>query len=94
MKMEAKEGLLMVLILGGGFLSGLMYGDMKAIIEANCPIINRINPSAVITDAFLSLNLYGVGSQYYRSIIYILIVDAVMLTIGLILSGRKSYRSL
>lgn len=94
MKMEAKEGLLMVLILGGGFLSGLMYGDMKAIIEANCPIINRINPSAVITDAFLSLNLYGVGSQYYRSIIYILIVDVVMLTLGLILSGRKSYRSL
>lgn len=94
MKMEAKEGLLMVLILGGGFLSGLMYGDMKGIIEENCPIINRINPSAVITDAFLSLNLYGVGSHYYRSVTYILIVDAVMLTIGIILSRRKSYRSL
>lgn len=94
MKLEAKEGILMAFVLGGGFMSGLMVGDMKIIIEEKCPLFNRINPSAVITDAFLSLNLYGVGKYFYRSIIFILVVDFVMLTVGLILSKKKSYRSL
>ena len=94
MKLEIKEVILMAFILGGGFLSGLMYGDMKMIIEDSFPLFNRINPSAVISDAFLALNLYGPGTQYYRSIIYILVVDAVMLTVGIILSRKKSYRSL
>ena len=93
-KLEIKESILMVVILGGGFLSGLMYQDMKSIIEENCPIINRINPSAVITDAFLSLNLFGVGKMYYRSMLYILILDVVMLLVGVILSRKRSYRSL
>lgn len=94
MKLEIKESILMAFILGGGFLSGLMYGDMKIIIEDSCPLFNRINPSAVISDAFLALNLYGPGIQYYKSIMYILIVDIVMLTVGVILSRKKSYRSL
>ena len=94
MKLEIKEGILMAFVLGGGFLSGLMMGDMKAIIEESFPLFNRINPSAVITDAFLSLNLYGPGSQYFRSLKYMIIVDVIMLTIGLILSGKKSYKSL
>jgi ABC-type multidrug transport system, permease component len=93
-KQEIKEAILMAVYLGGGFLSGLMYSDMKIIIEENCPIINRLNPSAVITDAFLSLNLFGPGKQYYRSIIYIIIIDIIMLTVGLMLSRRKGYKSL
>ncbi|MBO4863148.1 MAG: ABC transporter permease [Eubacterium sp.] len=93
-KAEIKEALMMVVILGGSFLSGLMYGDMKSILEEKCPIVNRINPCAVITDSLLSLNLFGVGKVYYRSMMYILILDVVMLTIGIILSNKRSYKSL
>ena len=93
-RIEIKEALTMAVILGGGFLSGLMYGDMKSILEEKCSIVNRINPCAVITDAFLSLNLYGVGNVYYRSMIYILVLDIVMISIGIILSFKGSYKSL
>ncbi len=93
-RVEIKEALAMVVILGGSFLSGLMFGDMKSILEEKCPLVNRINPCAVITDAFLSLNLYGVGKVYYRSMIYILVIDAVMLLIGLFLARKGSYKSL
>lgn len=89
-----KENILMTIILGGGFLSGLMYGDMKAIIEENCPIINRINPSAVISDAFISLNLFGVGKKYYYSIFYVMILTVIFTAIGLTMSRRKQYASL
>ncbi|MBR6402730.1 MAG: ABC transporter permease [Eubacterium sp.] len=91
---EIKEAMLMLVFLGGGFLSGLMYGDMKIIIEEKCPMFNRINPSAIISDAYMSLNLFGPGKMYHRSMISILVFVVVMLLIGVALSGRKSYKTL
>ena len=75
-------------------MSGLMYPDMKAIIEEKFPLFNRINPSAVLTDTFLSLNLYGVGERYYRTMGVVGIMTAVCLTVGIALSRRKQYASL
>ena len=91
---DKKEAFLMAIFLGGGFMSGLMYGDMKVIIEQKAPWFNRINPSAVITDAFYALNVFGVGPRYYRALMYILITSGVTLLIGCILSRRSSYKSL
>ena len=94
MKPGTKESILMAVTLGGGFLAGLMYGSMKEVIEENCPIINRINPAAVITDAFYAINVYGVGARYYRSLIYILGLSVLFIVVGLVLARRKSYASL
>ena len=91
---DKKEAFQMAIFLGGGFMSGLMYGDMKIIVEQKAPWFNRINPSAVITDAFYALNVFGVGPRYYRALMYILITSGVMLLIGCILSRRSSYKSL
>lgn len=91
---DKKESLLMVVILGGGFMSGLMMQDMKIIIEQKAPWFNRINPSAVITDAFYSLNIFGIGPRYYRSIMYMVILSSVMLITGCLLSRKSSYKSL
>ena len=91
---DKKEAILMVIMLGGGFMSGLMYGDMKMIVEQNFPWFNRINPSAVITDAFYALNVFGVGPRYMRAVLYMVLTSVVMLMIGCILSRRKSYKSL
>lgn len=91
---KVREGIVSIIIIGGGFLSGLMIANMKTLVEMKCPIINRINPSAVITDAFYALNMYGVGERYYRSLIYIISLTVVFIASGLILSRRKSYASL
>ena len=91
---DKKEAILMVIMLGGGFMSGLMYGDMKMIVEQNFPWFNRINPSAVITDAFYALNVFGVGPRYMRSVRYMILTSIVMLIIGCVLSRRRSYKSL
>ena len=34
------------------FLAGLMNSNMKDLVEKHVPIINRINPAALISDAF------------------------------------------
>lgn len=91
---KAKENILVLISIGGGFLAGLMVNVMKAVIETKCPIINRINPSAVITDAFYALNVYGPGARYYRSISYIVLLTVAFIIIGAILSRRKQYASL
>lgn len=91
---KTRENILTAIVVGGGFLSGLMVANMKAIIEVNCPFINRINPSAVISDAFYALNMYGVSDRYYRSIISIVVMTIVFIVAGLIMSRRKSYASL
>ena len=91
---EKKEAILMVIMLGGGFMSGLMYGDMKMIVEQNFPWFNRINPSAVITDAFYALNVFGVGPRYYKAVAYMVLTSAVMLAVGCALSRKTSYKSL
>lgn len=91
---DKKEALLMAILLGGGFLAGLMLGDIKIWIEKTFPLFNRINPSAVITDAFYALNMFGPGPRYYRSLAYIFGLSFVMTVIGLILSRKNSYKSL
>ena len=91
---DKKEAILMVIMLGGGFMSGLMYGDMKMIVEQNFPWFNRINPSAVISDAFYALNVFGVGARYQRSVIYMVGLGILMMLVGCVLSRKTSYKSL
>ena len=91
---DKKEALLMTILLGGGFLAGLMLGDIKIWIEKSFPLFNRINPSAVITDAFYALNMFGPGPRYYRTLGYIFGLSFVMIIIGLFLSRKNSYKSL
>ncbi len=93
-KEDFKNMILLVITVGGGFMSGLMYPDMKAIIEEKFPLFNRINPSAVLTDAFLTLNLYGVGARYYRTMAYVGILTVVFMAVGIAFSRRKQYASL
>ena len=49
----------------GSFLAGMMGGSMKYVIDKNVPIINKINPAAMITDGFYAPLLL----QYIRKIL-------------------------
>ena len=91
---KTRENILTTVVVAGGFLSGLMVANIKSLIEVKCPIINRIKPSAVISDAFYTLNMYGVSDRFYHSIIYIVGLTVVFIVAGLIMSRRKSYASL
>jgi len=39
------------------FLAGLMIGNMKYTIEEHIPLLNRVNPAALISDALFFLNV-------------------------------------
>lgn len=91
---NAKNTILTIITLGGGALSGLYMVQLKAMVETRAPIINRINPMSVITDAFYSLNMFGTGDRFYRSILTMIALTAGLIIIGAILGRRDQYESL
>jgi ABC-2 type transport system permease protein len=76
------------------FLSGLMLGNMKTVIEQNAPIINKINPAALISDLFYCLNIYDDYKRYTEKFVTLLILSVIFTIGGFLLTRRKKYASL
>ena len=95
---KMKEGVKIGVILGVSmvcsFLSGLMNNTMKDLVEKNAPIINRINPAALISDAFYCINVYDDMGRYYRNVITLAIMSVVLVIASFLLIRRESYDSI
>ena len=76
------------------FLSGLMMGTMRMIVEQHIPWLNRINPAALISDAFDCLNVYQDYDRYLEKNVSMLILAVLFVTIGILLTRRRKYASL
>ena len=85
-----KTGIIISIAMLGVFLSGMMGVSMKYIIDKNIPIINKINPAAMITDGFYSLYYYQTLDRYWFNIISLLVFSFILITISIIkLRGQK-----
>lgn len=91
---NAKISISMTVSMTGCFLSGLMIGNMKAVLAEKAPWVNAVNPVAVISDSFYCLNLYSDYRRFSVKIITMLILTAVFTLLGTVLSGRKKYASI
>ena len=90
----AKDGICTSVSLIMSFLSGLMFSNMKDVVEKNAPFINRINPAALITDCFYSLTVFSDMSRYYQSLISLIIISLILLTASILLVRREKYESI
>lgn len=75
------------------FLSGLMVGNMKAILAEKAPWVNEINPAALISDSFYCLDVYSDYDRYIRKSVTLLIICAAFILTGSLLTRRKKYAS-
>ena len=89
-----KTGSLLAITMLGCFLSGMMGITMKYIIDKNIPIINKINPAAMITDGFYSLYYYDTYDRYYFNIASLCIFAIVMIIISYFSLRRQKYDSI
>lgn len=94
MDLGMKMGFSVVLTLFPGFLSGLMFGNMKNIIELHCPIVNRINPAAVLSDAFYCLGIYNDMDRFRRCILILAAMSILLLFSAFLGVRRDSYDSI
>ncbi len=93
-RVELKMGISIAVIMLLCFLSGLMVGNMKAIIAQKMPWFNKINPAAVISDSFYCLNIDSGYDRFIQKIITMLIISVTFTALGVLVTRRKKYASL
>ncbi len=76
------------------FLSGLMVGTMKAVVEKTAPVVNRLNPAALISDLFYCLTVYDDYTRYIKAAVSLIIMGIVFAAAGFMLTRRKKYASI
>lgn len=91
---NTKTGILISLTMLASFLSGMMGITMKYIIDTNIPILNKINPAAMITDGLYSLYYYRTLDRFYFNIISLIIFSIIMLVISYQGLRREKYDSI
>lgn len=76
-----KGAVLIAFIMLSSTLAGMMSIELKYMVEEKLPILAKINPSTLLTDALQSLYYYGISGKFYTNTL-ILFVVGVILTIG------------
>lgn len=76
------------------FLSGLMVSSMRQIVETHIPLLNRINPSAVMADALYSAGTYGIGKRYWFNVLILMIMLILLTAFSGIKLARSNYDSI
>lgn len=76
------------------FLAGMMVAEIKVIIQRFAPIINKLNPVALITDSIYSLYYYDSLSRYANNMIILLAITGLIIFVTLILIRGKKYDNL
>lgn len=94
MSYEFKIGVITTYSILSSFLAGLMIAQIKGAIEKYCPIVNRINPAALISDAIYSMDIYDEPSRFNLDM-FIMIFMAVLFTgVSFLIMRRKRYDSI
>ncbi len=86
----AKMGICVSIGMGLSVMADLVASGIKDTI----PILNRLNPAALISDAFYSLNVYDSYNRYFVDIALLVAIMVVLLTISVQILRRNTYASL
>lgn len=80
--------------LGSCFLSGLMVGGIKQVIEDHAPIVNRLNPASLITDALYSLDVFDNLNRYYLNMAILTALTVILCFAAIMQTRRLKYADL
>ncbi len=89
-----KEGIMLAVNLLCCHFAGLMFGDMLNIMEQHAPWFNRINPAALIANAFHSLAIYNSLEPFFMNVVILLIIGTVLNVFSIAIIRRKKYASI
>lgn len=76
------------------FLAGMMYANMKIIIQNNAPIIGYLNPVNLISDSFYSLYYYSTYTQYFINLLILCGLTVVFSIMTYFVLRRQRYASI
>jgi ABC-2 type transport system permease protein len=92
------EGLKIGILIASGnissFLAGMMQAEIKFIIDTNVPILSKINPASLITDAFYALYYFDTYDRFIENITGIIILSIIFSTGTYIVIRRRKHVSI
>lgn len=91
---EAKIGIVCAVSMGLSVMADLVANGVKDAIEHHAPIINRINPAALIVDSFYSLNVYDTYERFAKDMALLGIIIFALLFVSFLLVRRVRYASI
>ena len=91
LKEALQIGIFLTYSLLGAFLAGLMSTYIKIGIQHNAPIVNKINPAALISDALYSLLVYNTHERYFENMALLSVWAIVLFVLSYIMTRRKTY---
>lgn len=74
-------------------LGDLVGPNVKNYIEHTMPIVNRINPAALIVDSFYALNIYDTYDRYMKNMVTLGSLTILLLVISFLMLRRRRYAS-
>ncbi|MFG6376716.1 MAG: ABC transporter permease [Lachnospiraceae bacterium] len=89
-----KTGIALSVSMLSCFLSGLMVGGLRWLIEFKAPIINRLNPATVLTDALYALNIYDTYERFTGNLLILFIMSVVLCSLSFFMVRRECYEQL
>lgn len=89
-----KIGVLVCVGLIFSAMSDLMISGIKDGIEHTIPVINDINPAALITDSFYALNIYETNERFFGNIICLGTGIVLFTLVSYAMVRRSRYASL
>ncbi len=91
---KVRGAILNVIILGGGFLSGMIIVDIKYVIATKAPVVGYLNPSSLITDAFYCLYYYDGYGKVFQNIFMLCVLTVIFWVITYFEVRRREYASI
>ncbi len=89
-----KIGIMISVSMVMSFLAGLMNADVKNAVDRNVPLLNRINPAALISDALYCLNVYDAPARYIQDMVILSVMCVILLAGTFLIVRRERYGSI
>ena len=91
---DAKTGMGIAMTMFMSFLAGMMAPEIKILVAEHAPIVNKLNPVAVVTDAVYSLYYYDSMTRFNGDIINLALITLFFNVASLFFMRGKEYESL
>ncbi len=93
-KTSVKAAILTSIVMGGSFLAGMMYLDMKYIVATKAPFLSYINPVNLVSDSLYSLYYYDTYEHFYLNMAILCFMVVSMGVLSYLGIRRKTYASI
>lgn len=91
---DAKSGICVSISMLLSCMADLVAVGIKDSIEHSVPFLNRINPAALLTDAFYALNCYDAPKRFLTDLGLLAAITALLLGVSGCILRRNRYASL